>query len=89
MDEDFGSPAARHRNVTIWARVQPSFGEKVVAEVPVVIPFSRAQFTASAYYASAGTSLKPSVVPGSDGAAPMDSKRKFCSFAYCWAYVPS
>ena len=42
-----GLPAARHRNVTIWARVQLLLGEKVVAEVPLVISLPIAHFTAS------------------------------------------
>ena len=42
-----GLPLARHRNVTAWARVQLPLGEKVVAEVPVVMPLSTAQLTAS------------------------------------------
>ena len=33
-----GSPAARQRKVTIWARVQVPSGEKESAEVPAVIP---------------------------------------------------
>ena len=43
-----GLPTVRHRKVTTCARVQPAFGEKAVAEVPVVISLSRAQRTASA-----------------------------------------
>lgn len=35
-------PAARHRKVTICLRVQGASGEKVVALVPVVMPFSTA-----------------------------------------------
>ena len=42
-----GEPAARHRNVTICARVQDASGLKVVSEVPEVMPFSTAQATAS------------------------------------------
>ena len=33
------STKARYRKVTIWARVQGALGLKVVAEVPVVMPF--------------------------------------------------
>ena len=40
------SPRKRYRNVTIWARVQSLLGEKVVAVVPTVIPFSKAHRTA-------------------------------------------
>ncbi len=36
-----------NRKVTTWARVQVALGEKVVAEVPPVIPFSTAHSTAS------------------------------------------
>ena len=44
-----------------------SFGEKCRASVPVVMPFSTAQRTASKYHAPAGTSSKGvrSTVPGS------------------------
>ena len=42
-----GLPLARHRKVTACARLQLALGEKVVAEVPVVIPFSTAHSTAS------------------------------------------
>ena len=42
-----GLPAARHRKVTACARVQMPSGEKVVAEVPVVMPLPTAQITAS------------------------------------------
>ena len=37
---------ALYRNVTICPRVQVLSGEKVVAEVPEVMPFSTAQLTA-------------------------------------------
>lgn len=37
---------SRYRKVTMWPRVQTSLGEKVVRDVPLVIPFSTAQFTA-------------------------------------------
>lgn len=53
-----GVPAARWRTVTIMARVMLDSGAKVVAEVPLIIPFSRHQPTASAYHAPAGTSVK-------------------------------
>lgn len=39
---------ARYRKETICPRVQTLSGEKVVAEVPLVIPFSTAQATGSA-----------------------------------------
>ena len=39
--------AARYRKVTICARVQGSFGLKVVSLVPVVMPSQAAQMTAS------------------------------------------
>ena len=42
-----GEPAARHRKVTISARVQVLYGEKVVAEVPLVIFWPTAHFTES------------------------------------------
>ena len=38
----------RYRKAAIWARVQGRSGPKVVAEVPLAIPFSAAQRTASA-----------------------------------------
>ena len=38
----------RNRNVTIWARVQSSFGAKSVALTPLVTPSSTAQSTAGA-----------------------------------------
>lgn len=41
-----GRPTARHRKVTIWARVQPLSGENFPPPVPVVTPFSTAQFMA-------------------------------------------
>ena len=41
-----GDPAALHRKVTAWARVQMPLGEKVVALVPPVMPLSAAQITA-------------------------------------------
>ena len=37
---------SRYRNVTIWARVQLSFGAKCVLSMPVVISFSTAHSTA-------------------------------------------
>ena len=40
-------PAARHRKVTISARVQVLYGEKVVAEVPLVMLLFTAHFTES------------------------------------------
>ena len=40
-----GLPAARHRNVTIWARVHGVSGENVFSVVPLVILFSSAQYT--------------------------------------------
>ena len=43
----FYSAKARHRKVTIWARVQVVPGAKVVAVVPLVTPWFTAQFTAS------------------------------------------
>ena len=42
-----GEPALRHRNVTIWARVQGALGLNVVSVVPWVMPFSTAHSTAS------------------------------------------
>lgn len=54
--------AARCKKVTICPRVQVISGEKVVSKVPVVIFFSTARFTASAYHASALTSEKPPTV---------------------------
>ena len=47
LDLGAGEPAALHRKVTAWARVQMPSGEKVVAEVPPVTPLSTAQITAS------------------------------------------
>ena len=38
----------RQRKVTIWARVQPLPGLKVVSEVPLVTPLATAHSTASA-----------------------------------------
>ena len=38
-----GEPAAHQRKVTAWARVQGALGLKVVAVVPVVMPFFTAQ----------------------------------------------
>ena len=38
----------RNRNVTIWARVQSSFGAKSVALTPLVMPSSTAQSMAGA-----------------------------------------
>ena len=38
----------RHRKVTIWARVQPLLGLKVVSVVPLVTPLDTAHSTASA-----------------------------------------
>lgn len=40
------TPTALYRKVTTRALVQAAPGEKVVAEVPAVIPFSTAQSTA-------------------------------------------
>ena len=40
-------PWARKRKVTAWPRVQGASGLKVVSVVPLVMPFSRAQATAS------------------------------------------
>ena len=54
----FGSPIALQINVIICAFVQVVLGEKVVAEVPVVIFLSTAHFTGSAYQALTGTSMK-------------------------------
>lgn len=48
----------RYKKVTICPRVQTLPGEKVVAEVPEVTPFSTAQATALAYSASSETSVK-------------------------------
>ena len=48
----------RYRNVTIWPRVQESFGPKVVAVMPLVMPFSVAQITASPQKDSGRTSVK-------------------------------
>ena len=47
LDLAAGLPAARHRKVTACARVQMPLGLKVVALVPVVMPLSTAQITAS------------------------------------------
>lgn len=46
-DAAAGEPAARHRNVTSCARVQEASGEKCTASVPVTMPPSAAQRTAS------------------------------------------
>ena len=43
---DAGQPAARHRKVTIWPRVQVASGAKAAALTPLVIPCSTAQATA-------------------------------------------
>ena len=37
LPDTVGFPAARHRKVTIWARVQGASGLKVVADVPATI----------------------------------------------------
>ena len=42
-----GEPAARHRKVTIWARVQGSLEPNRSLPIPLVMPFSTAHFTAS------------------------------------------
>ena len=55
---------ARNRNVTICPLVQVLSGEKAVALVPVVTPFSTAQATACAYSASASTSVKDAAFDG-------------------------
>ena len=47
VDLGAGLPWARQRRVTAWAREQTTLGLKAVAEVPVVMPFSTAQSTAS------------------------------------------
>ena len=58
LDLGAGEPAARHRKVTAWARVQTPSGEKVVALVPPVMPLSMAQITASLNQLPSGTSVK-------------------------------
>ena len=50
--------------MTICARVQPSTGLNVVADVPLVTPFSTAHATAPAQKESAATSVKPLTVLG-------------------------
>ena len=52
-----------YRNVTIWPLVQGSAGEKVVSEVPSVMPFDTAQRTASLKYSPAATSLNGFLLP--------------------------
>ena len=42
-----GEPAARHRKVTICARVQDWFGANRLSPIPPVIPLSAAHLTAS------------------------------------------
>ena len=42
-----GEPAARHRKVTISARLQFLYGEKVVLDVPLVILLFTAHLTGS------------------------------------------
>ena len=43
----YSTSKQRNRNVTIWARVQPLLGLKVVAVVPPVTPLATAHMTAS------------------------------------------
>ena len=59
MLSDFaaGLPWALQRKVSAWALVQSIAGEKELAEVPPVIPFSNAQRTAFRYDADTGTSV--------------------------------
>ena len=59
--------------MTICARVQPSAGLNVVADVPLVTPFSTAHATAPAQKESAATSVKPLTVLG---AVPIVRYRK-------------
>ena len=42
-----GKPAARHRKMTIWARVRGWFGPKKPLPMPLVIPFAATHLTVS------------------------------------------
>ena len=51
-------PKVRYRKVTTWARLQGEVEPNSVADIPSVMPFSRAQRMAGSYQEPAGTSWK-------------------------------
>ena len=55
--ENAGAPSSRHSTVTTVARVTAALGLNAVSLVPVIYPARDTASTASAYQASAATSL--------------------------------